>query len=92
MLGWVGLGIHIFIEPLGDAVLAGPGATIWGALLTNILAYQRQQKELLLGEGCDIIKEAQRCYSGAQIKGLEQTNKQMVIMEQGCLKENSDGL
>lgn len=89
----MGLGIHIFIELLGDAVFAGPGTTIWGALLTNLLVYQRQQKELLLGEGCDIfIKKAQRCYSGAQIKGLEQTNKQMVITEQGRLKENSDGL
>lgn len=86
----MGLGIHIFIELLGDAVLAGPGATIWGALLTTILAYQRQQKELLLGEGCDIHHK--RCYSGAQIKGLEQTNKQMVVTEQGRLKENSDGL
>lgn len=50
----MGLGIHIFIELLGDAVFAGPGTTIWGALLTNLLVYQRQQKELLLGEGCDI--------------------------------------
>ena len=54
ILGWVGLGIYISTELLGGAVFAGPGTTIWGALLTNTLIYQRHQKELLLGEGCDI--------------------------------------
>lgn len=44
ILGWVGLGIYISTELLGDAVFAGPGTTIWGAPLTNILVYQRQQK------------------------------------------------